>query len=90
MSDGIDPENNNRSKWKGSDGFTVTSYPAARRGDDADEYHGESAADPYRWLEVHRDVGHSRRGKPAAKAIAEAADTLAFLEGALGIAVVQQ
>ncbi len=26
-------------------------YPPARRGDDADEYHGETVPDPYRWLE---------------------------------------
>jgi prolyl oligopeptidase len=26
-------------------------YPLARRGDDADELHGERVADPYRWLE---------------------------------------
>jgi prolyl oligopeptidase len=41
-------------------------------------------------LAVHRDTGHSRRGKPAAKAIAEAADSLTFLEGALGIAGMPQ
>jgi prolyl oligopeptidase len=35
-------------------------------------------------LLVHRDAGHSRRGKPAATAIAEAADLLTFLDGALG------
>jgi len=27
------------------------SYPLARRGDDADDYHGELIPDPYRWLE---------------------------------------
>lgn len=35
-------------------------------------------------LLVHRAAGHSRRGKRAATAIAEAADALAFLDGALG------
>ena len=29
----------------------MTAYPAARRGDDIDELHGERVADPYRWLE---------------------------------------
>lgn len=37
-------------------------------------------------LLVHRDAGHSRCGKPAAAAIAEAADMLTFLGGALGAA----
>jgi prolyl oligopeptidase len=41
-------------------------------------------------LAVRRDAGHSRRGKPADKAIAEAADCLTFLEGALGITAVPQ
>src|SRR5690242_17601793 len=26
-------------------------YPATRRGDQVDDYHGVSVADPYRWLE---------------------------------------
>jgi prolyl oligopeptidase len=39
-------------------------------------------------LLVHRNVGHTRHGKPVAVAIAEAADALTFLEGALGIATV--
>jgi prolyl oligopeptidase len=35
-------------------------------------------------LRVYSAAGHSRRGKPTATAIAEAADRLAFLDGALG------
>jgi prolyl oligopeptidase len=35
-------------------------------------------------LRVETSAGHSSAGKPTAKAIAEAADRLAFLEGALG------
>jgi prolyl oligopeptidase len=35
-------------------------------------------------LRVYSAAGHSRRGTPTATAIAEAADRLAFLEGALG------
>src|SRR3982750_3273099 len=31
-------------------GNTLT-YPAARRGDQVDDYHGTKVADPYRWLE---------------------------------------
>jgi prolyl oligopeptidase len=41
----------------------VRSYPAARRADDADDYHGETIADPYRWLENTDDpetVGWTR------------------------------
>ena len=30
-------------------------YPPARRGTDADDYHGETVADPYRWLEATGD-----------------------------------
>jgi len=30
-------------------------YPPARRGPDADDYHGERVSDPYRWLEVTED-----------------------------------
>ena len=30
-------------------------YPPARQGTDADDYHGERIADPYRWLEVTED-----------------------------------
>jgi prolyl oligopeptidase len=30
-------------------------YPAARRGSDADDYHGEPVGDPYRWLETTGD-----------------------------------
>jgi prolyl oligopeptidase len=41
-------------------------------------------------LRVETAGGHSRRGKPAAKAIAEATDRLAFLEAALGMAQVPQ
>jgi prolyl oligopeptidase len=33
----------------------VRSYPAARKGNDADDYHGERVADPYRWLETTTD-----------------------------------
>jgi prolyl oligopeptidase len=33
----------------------VRSYPAARKGSDADSYHGERVADPYRWLETTTD-----------------------------------
>jgi len=36
-------------------------------------------------LRVYSAVGHSRRGKPTATAVAEAADRLAFLEGTLGL-----
>src|ERR1700729_991374 len=32
-------------------GFTVTSYPPTRRGQDTGDYHGEVVPDPYRWLE---------------------------------------
>ncbi len=32
-------------------GFTVTSYPPTRRGQDVGNYHGEVVPDPYRWLE---------------------------------------
>jgi prolyl oligopeptidase len=39
-------------------------------------------------LRVYAAAGHSRRGKPTATAIAEAADRLAFLDGALGMAAV--
>ncbi len=31
--------------------MTALRYPLARRGDVADDYHGEVVADPYRWLE---------------------------------------
>ena len=31
--------------------MTRPDYPVARRGDDADELHGTTVADPYRWLE---------------------------------------
>jgi prolyl oligopeptidase len=41
-------------------------------------------------LRVETAAGHSQRGKPAAKAIAEATDRLSFLEAALGIAQVPQ
>jgi prolyl oligopeptidase PreP (S9A serine peptidase family) len=37
-------------------------------------------------LRVETSAGHSAAGKPTAKAIAEAADRLAFLDGALGLA----
>jgi hypothetical protein len=37
-------------------------------------------------LRVETSAGHSAAGKPTAKAIAEAADRLAFLDGALGTA----
>jgi prolyl oligopeptidase len=37
-------------------------------------------------LRVQTAAGHSRRGKPVAKTIAEAADRLAFIEAALGMA----
>jgi prolyl oligopeptidase len=33
----------------------VYSYPPARMGGDADDYHGEQIADPYRWLETTTD-----------------------------------
>jgi prolyl oligopeptidase len=33
----------------------MRSYPPARRGPDADDYHGELVGDPYRWLEVTED-----------------------------------
>jgi prolyl oligopeptidase len=29
----------------------MTAYPLTRKGDDADDYHGELVPDPYRWLE---------------------------------------
>jgi Prolyl oligopeptidase, N-terminal beta-propeller domain len=35
----------------GRAGLTVLSYPAAPMGADADDYHGDLVADPYRWLE---------------------------------------
>jgi prolyl oligopeptidase len=35
--------------------FTVASYPPARRGYDAGDYHGEVIPDPYRWLEDSAD-----------------------------------
>lgn len=41
-------------------------------------------------LRVYSAVGHSRRGQPMATAIAEAADRLAFLDGALGMAAIPQ
>ena len=37
-------------------------------------------------LRAETSAGHSAAGKPTAKAIAEAADRLAFLDGALGLA----
>lgn len=36
---------------RAASGFTVTSYPSTRSGDDIDDYHGEAVADLYRWLE---------------------------------------
>ncbi len=33
----------------------MRSYPAARKGNDVDSYHGERVADPYRWLETTTD-----------------------------------
>ena len=33
----------------------MLSYPPARHGTDADDYHGETIADPYRWLEATGD-----------------------------------
>ena len=33
----------------------MRTYPAARLGTDADDYHGELVGDPYRWLEVTED-----------------------------------
>lgn len=38
-------------KAKASDAVAVNRYPAARRGDTQDTYHGVTVADPYRWLE---------------------------------------
>jgi prolyl oligopeptidase len=39
-------------------------------------------------LRVYSEAGHSRRGRPTAMAIAEAADRLAFLDGALRMTAV--
>lgn len=36
-------------------------YPATRRSDQVDNYHGSSVADPYRWLE---DTDHDDRVVP--------------------------
>ncbi len=33
------------------DDVSNRTYPPARLGDDADDFHGEAVADPYRWLE---------------------------------------
>jgi len=38
----------------------VRPYPSARKGSDADDYHGEQVADPYRWLETTSDPETAR------------------------------
>jgi hypothetical protein len=83
-------------------------YPPANVSTQADDFHGEIVADPYRTLgevpghtlkfgaavqaarqgrapilvRVETAAGHSA-GRPGSKAVAEAADMLAFLESAL-------
>ena len=39
-----------RPRWRTLPG-TAIEYPAARRGDQVDDYHGTRVTDPYRWLE---------------------------------------
>ncbi len=48
---------------------TRLNYPTTRRGDDADTYHGQRVADPYRWLE--------QMDSPQTRAWAKAQDALA-------------
>ncbi len=46
-------------------GGTSLKYPATKRGDQVDDYHGTKVADPYRWLEddVRKSQGRRRLGR---------------------------
>jgi prolyl oligopeptidase len=55
--------------------LTLLPYPPARLGSDVDDYHGETVADPYRWLE------NADSAETAAFVKAENELTAAYLEG---------